>query len=146
MTDIKEYVVGEESRKVLSMFGEVTRTRSCLVAHQAKISTAAAQDTGAVIMKAFTWNVSGGRRSDRAPDAWLQEDQRNQVVNEVLRWDCDVVALQEVESREPIQRLTHRYSHVGSSVAAEGVEVEGSIDRWPRRGPWYAHRACLGMN
>ena len=128
LTDIKEYVVGEESRKVLSMFGEVTRTRSSLVAHQAKISTAAAQDTGAVIMKAFTWNVCGGRRSDRAPDAWLQEDQRNQVVNEVLRWGCDVVALQEVESREPIQRLMHRYSHVGSSVATEGVEVEGSID------------------
>ena len=33
LTDIKEYVVGEESRKVLSMFGEVPRLRSGLVAH-----------------------------------------------------------------------------------------------------------------
>jgi endonuclease/exonuclease/phosphatase family metal-dependent hydrolase len=84
------------------------------------------------MMKAFTWNVSGGQKSEESPDSWLLEDQRNQLVDEVLRWDCDVVALQEVESREPIERLTHRYSHVGSSVVLEGVESEGSIERVAR--------------
>ena len=120
LSDIKEYVLGEESRKVLSMFGEVPRPRSGLVAYQGTTSMRSVQDSGAVILKAATWNVRGGEKSAQAPECWSQADQRNELVNEVLRWDCDVVALQEVESEGPIERLAHCYSHVGSSESHRG--------------------------
>ena len=41
-------------------------------------------------------------------------------MNEVLRWECDVVALQEIECEEPLESLMHRYSHVGSSRSHRG--------------------------
>ena len=93
LTDVREYVVGEESRKVLSMFGEVPRLRGGLLAGQTVTSVRGLQDTGSAILKAATWNVSGGQKSDQAPATWLLADQRNALVNEVLRWECDVVAL-----------------------------------------------------
>ena len=120
LTDIKEYVLGEESRKVLSMLGEVLRLRSGLVAHPGTTSMRRLQDTGAVIPKAATWNFRGGQKSDQAPESWSQEGRRNELVNEMLRWDCDVVALQEVESEGPIERLAHRHSHVASSESHLG--------------------------
>ena len=46
LTDVKEYVVGEESCKVLSMFGEVPRLRGGLLAGQTVTSVRGLQDTG----------------------------------------------------------------------------------------------------
>ncbi len=120
LTDVREYVVGEESRKVLSMFGEVPRLRGALPARQTVTVVRGVQDAGSVILKAATWNVSGGQKSDQAPATWLLADQRNALVNEVLRWECDVVSLQEVEFEGPLERLMHRYSHVGSSRSHRG--------------------------
>ena len=59
--------------------------------------------------------MRGGDRSAEAPAAWVLADQRNEVLKEVLRWDSDVVSLQEVQVETPLQRLLDRYSHVGSS-------------------------------
>ena len=120
LTDVREYVVGEEARKVLSMFGEVPRLRGGLLAGQTVTSVRGLQDSGSAILKAATWNVSGGKKSDQAPATWLLADQRNALVNEVLRWECDVVALQEIECEEPLESLMHRYSHVGSSRSHRG--------------------------
>jgi len=142
LTDIMEYVVGDsESRKVLSMFGEVPRLRSGLVAHRFTTSMRSVQDTGPVILKAATWNVSGGQKSDQAPAAWSQVDQRNELVNEVLRWDCDVVSLQEVEFEGPVERLLHRYSHVGSSRSSSR-RSRGFVHLYVSKKLTFADRGC----
>jgi hypothetical protein len=142
LTDIREYVVGDsESRKVLSMLGEVPRLRSGLVAHRFTTSMRSVQDTGPVILKAATWNVSGGQKSDQAPAAWSQVDQRNELVNEVLRWDCDVVSLQEVEFEGPVERLLHRYSHVGSSRSSSRWS-RGFVHLYVSKKLTFADRGC----
>ena len=120
LTDMKDYVVGEECRKLLSMFGEVPCLRSTLTTQQSAGVVRDVKDAEAVILKAATWNISGGQKSAQAPESWLLADQANEVVKEVLRWDADVVALQEVLSDEPIERLLHRYNHVGSSGSHRG--------------------------
>ena len=78
------------------------------------------QDNDVEILRAATWNVCGGNQSAQAPAAWVQADQRNELVKEVLRWGCDVVSLQEVEAEIPLTRLLECYSHVGSSASHRG--------------------------
>ena len=120
LTDMNEYVVGEEARKLLSMFGEVPCLRSTLATQQSVGAVRDVKDAGAVILKAATWNICGGQKSAQAPESWLLADQANEVVKEVFRWDADVVSLQEVLSDEPVERLLHRYNHVGSSGSHRG--------------------------
>ena len=78
------------------------------------------QENDVEILRAATWNLCGGNKSAQAPAAWVQADQRNELVKEVLRWGCDVVSLQEVEAETPLTRLLDCYSHVGSSASHRG--------------------------
>ena len=103
------------------------------------------QDAGSVILKAATWNVSGGQKSDQAPATWLPADQRNALVNEVLRWECDVVALQEVEFEGPFERLMHRYSHVGSSRSHRGFVHLYVLKKTVFCRPWQFFSGCCSL-
>ena len=119
--DVKTYVVGDESRRLLAMFGEVPCLRSSLTVQQSGgVVRGDAKDSAAVILKAVTWNICGGQKSAQAPESWLLADQANEVLKVVLRWESDIVSLQEVLSVEPIERLLIRYNHVGSSGSHRG--------------------------
>jgi endonuclease/exonuclease/phosphatase family metal-dependent hydrolase len=74
-----------------------------------------ARESGVRTVKVCTWNISAGRRSDEAPTSWVLADQEAAVIQEILKWGCDVVALQEVITKEPLQCLLERYKSVGAS-------------------------------
>ena len=120
LTDVKECVVGEDARALLKMFGEVPCMRSTSTAQSSADVARHVKDAGVSILKAVTWNISGGQKSAQAPDSWLLADQGNEVVKEILRWGGDVVALQEVMSEQPMERLLTTYNHVGSSGSHRG--------------------------
>ena len=75
---------------------------------------------GMTDLRLLTWNVSEARgvrtRSVQAPDTWTEAENREAVQREVLRWDADVVALQECPSARALPMLVaDRYRLVGSS-------------------------------
>ncbi|MCP4862221.1 MAG: hypothetical protein GY902_13365, partial [Planctomycetes bacterium] len=121
LSDLSSYVVREEAKKLLAMFGVVPSMRSSGSGVPAGMQGNAGTDRlsgpeGAAqkLMTAATWNVSGGRRSAQAPVSWSPADQAAALEQEVLRWGCDLVALQEVGSSEALASLLPRYNFVGA--------------------------------
>ena len=75
---------------------------------------------GTTDLRLLTWNISEVRgvatRSVQAPDTWTEAENREAVQREVLRWDADIVALQECPSARALPLLVaERYKLVGSS-------------------------------
>ena len=126
LKNLNEYLRGEELRNILPMFGRVPRLQSVSVGLPIFVSSRHERPTTDACMKAVTWNISGGTRSAQAPESWLLADQGNEIIREVLRWEADVVCLQEVESATPLERLVDRCQHVGSSRTHDGFQHVGS--------------------
>ena len=87
------------------------------------------------MLRAATWNIAGGLKSDDTPSAYSLTDQHASVVREVLRWErsygCDVLALQECEGREALAELADKFEFVGS---AEAYETRGFVHLYVRGG------------
>ena len=127
LTDMKEYVKGEEARKLLAMFSVVPSMKSTFGTLQARETAwgrgrahGNVASASQKILTAATWNVSGGQKSAQAPASWLLADQANAIVQEVLRWESDVVSLQEVSAADPWDSLSSWYSFVGASRSHRG--------------------------
>ena len=86
------------------------------------------------LVRIATWNLAGGLRSAQAPKQYSLQDQRAQVVAEVLRWRadlrCDVVALQECEDAEPMKELLDVYDFV---AAAPAPKTRGYVHMYVRK-------------
>ena len=69
-----------------------------------------------------TWNVSGGQSSAQAGSTtWKAVDQNAAIVNEILRWNADIFALQECEGSEPYDAVLGRhYKFLGAAGAHRG--------------------------
>ena len=81
LSDVKEYVVGEQARELLAMFSQVPSMRSVFETFQsrefgwgARQSHPDGKKTGLIFLKAATWNISGGQRSAQSPASWLLAD------------------------------------------------------------------------
>ncbi|MCP4861774.1 MAG: AAA family ATPase, partial [Planctomycetes bacterium] len=122
LSDLSSYVVRDEAKKLLSMFGVVPSMRSSgggvlggTLGNVRHDRPSGSEGAAQKLMTAATWNVSGGRRSAQAPESWSSADQAAALEHEVLRWDCDLVALQEVSSPEALESLQPWYNFVGAS-------------------------------
>ena len=84
-------------------------------------------------LRLLTWNICEAEgvqtKSVQAPDTWTKEENREAVQQEILRWDADVVGLQECPSVQALPQLSGRYVLVGSSAKTHAGCVQLNVRR-----------------
>ena len=131
--DVLEGIVTDgDCRDVLCQWADAKCSMAALEGCKVATSPAAAVEgkvqnvmTGGKPLRCVTWNVAqfleGNGMSVKAPPSWSRAENLSALCQEVLRWDADIVSLQECPTARPLPQFLARYAFVGASPAHAGL-------------------------